>query len=128
MPVKHCSSCKTARAVLKRPKTFEQLCRECFYAALENEVHHTITNNNLYKPGERVAIAASGGKDSTVLAHIMTTLNARHGYVDRGGVDRGGVDRGGVDRGGVDGHHQQTTTIPTLLNNHFIRTLEPLPT
>jgi cytoplasmic tRNA 2-thiolation protein 1 len=24
--------------------------------------------------------AAAGGKDSTVLAHMLTTLNARHGY------------------------------------------------
>ncbi|KAG2451616.1 hypothetical protein HYH02_003397 [Chlamydomonas schloesseri] len=36
--------------------------------------------NKLFKRGERLAIAASGGKDSTVLAHIMTTLNARHDY------------------------------------------------
>lgn len=28
----------------------------------------------------RIAIGASGGKDSTVLAHIMTTLNVRHDY------------------------------------------------
>lgn len=30
--------------------------------------------------GERVGVAASGGKDSTVLAHIMTLLNDRYGY------------------------------------------------
>jgi cytoplasmic tRNA 2-thiolation protein 1 len=36
--------------------------------------------NNLFKPGERVAIAASGGKDSTVLAHIMTLLNEKYAY------------------------------------------------
>ncbi len=57
-----------------------QLCRECFYAALEEEVHQTISQNGLFKRGERVAIAASGGKDSTVLAHMMTLLNARHDY------------------------------------------------
>lgn len=55
-----------------------QLCKECFYQCLEDEVHHTIISNNLFKPGERVAIAASGGKDSTVLAHLMTLLNKRH--------------------------------------------------
>jgi tRNA(Ile)-lysidine synthase TilS/MesJ len=27
-----------------------------------------------------VAIAASGGKDSTVLAHVLTELNRRHNY------------------------------------------------
>lgn len=34
----------------------------------------------MFKKGDSVAIAASGGKDSTVLAHIMTLLNEKHGY------------------------------------------------
>lgn len=37
-------------------------------------------SNNLFKRGERIAIGASGGKDSTVLAHVLTTLNKRHDY------------------------------------------------
>ncbi|PRW32553.1 cytoplasmic tRNA 2-thiolation 1 [Chlorella sorokiniana] len=78
--VRQCVHCASQRAVLRRPKTAEPLCRECFYAALEQEVHETITAARLFKPGERVAVAASGGKDSTVLAHMLTTLNARHGY------------------------------------------------
>jgi cytoplasmic tRNA 2-thiolation protein 1 len=57
-----------------------QLCRECFYAALEDEVHQTIVQSKLFIPGERVAIGASGGKDSTVLAHLLTLLNKRHKY------------------------------------------------
>ncbi len=44
-------------------------------------MHQTIIESKLFKRGERVAIAASGGKDSTVLAHVMTTLNERHGCV-----------------------------------------------
>ena len=56
-----------------------QLCRDCFYRAFEEEVHETIVQNRLFLPGERIAVAASGGKDSTVLAHVMTTLNARYG-------------------------------------------------
>ena len=55
-----------------------QLCKTCFYKELEDEVHQTIISNQLFKRGERVAIAASGGKDSTVLAHMMTLLNERH--------------------------------------------------
>lgn len=55
-----------------------QLCKECFYQCLEDEVHETIVSNALFKPGERVAVAASGGKDSTVLAHLLTLLNERH--------------------------------------------------
>jgi cytoplasmic tRNA 2-thiolation protein 1 len=55
-----------------------QLCKCCFFRCFEDEVHQTISSSNLFKPGERVAIAASGGKDSTVLAHMMTLLNERH--------------------------------------------------
>lgn len=40
----------------------------------------TITRAKLFKRGDRVAIAASGGKDSTVLAHVMKTLNERYDY------------------------------------------------
>ena len=75
---KLCGHCATARAVLRRPKTSEHLCRECFFSALEAEVHETITSNALFRRGQRVAVAASGGKDSTVLAHMLTTLSRRH--------------------------------------------------
>ena len=46
----------------------------------EEEIHETITKNKLFVPGDTVAIGASGGKDSTVLAHIMKVLNERHNY------------------------------------------------
>lgn len=55
-----------------------QLCKECFYVALEDEVHETIVRYKLFRPGEVVAMGASGGKDSTVLANMMKTLNTRH--------------------------------------------------
>lgn len=58
-----------------------QLCKDCFYAAFEAEVHETIASNSLFKPGDRVAIGASGGKDSTVLAYLMGLLNERHRHV-----------------------------------------------
>jgi cytoplasmic tRNA 2-thiolation protein 1 len=34
----------------------------------------------LFHAGEKIAIAASGGKDSTVLAHTMGILNKRYNY------------------------------------------------
>ena len=135
-----CSMCQACRAHLRRPKTGARVCRDCFCAALEREVHETITagvqlpmtnvhtsehtcdrpstgqedgayirpdhkpaaastgthkrenrmppvdagggesQEPLFKRGERVAIAVSGGKDSTVLAQILTTLNERYSY------------------------------------------------
>lgn len=79
MPVL-CSCCARARAMLKRPKTGHSLCRECFFWAFEEEVHETIVSAGLFTQGETVAIGASGGKDSTVLAHVLKVLNDRHHY------------------------------------------------
>ena len=44
------------------------------------QVHETIIENNLFERGDVVAIGASGGKDSTVLAYIMKLLNDRYDY------------------------------------------------
>lgn len=74
-----CALCD-ARAILKRPKTGQPVCRSCFFKVFETEIHNTIVNSALFRRGERVGIAASGGKDSTVLAHIMTLLNERYDY------------------------------------------------
>ncbi|KAI9675515.1 MAG: nucleotidyltransferase [Trizodia sp. TS-e1964] len=80
MPPKPCESCHTARALIIRPKTRQKLCRPCFLLAFETEIHHTITSHALFHRGERIAIGASGGKDSTVLAAVLATLNTRHDY------------------------------------------------
>jgi len=78
--VRVCNICQTQRAALKRPKTGEMICRECFYKIFEEEVHRTIVDKKLFHRGEKIAIAASGGKDSTVLAEVMSLLNQRHNY------------------------------------------------
>ncbi|KAK6939042.1 Cytoplasmic tRNA 2-thiolation protein 1, C-terminal, partial [Dillenia turbinata] len=75
-----CCLCNQRRAALKRPKTLQQICRECFYDVFEDEIHRVIVDNQLFKPGERIAIGASGGKDSTVLAYVLSELNKRHNY------------------------------------------------
>lgn len=38
------------------------MCRECFFAAFEDEVHQTITSAQLFKEGDKIAVGASGGK------------------------------------------------------------------
>ena len=80
MPPTLCSAKCGKRAVLKRPKTGDALCKDCFYWAFETEIHFTIIKAKLFKKGDYVAIGASGGKDSTVLAHVMKTLNERFDY------------------------------------------------
>ena len=37
-------------------------------------------STQLFKKGERVAVGASGGKDSTVLAYILNLLNKKYNY------------------------------------------------
>ena len=66
--MKFCEMCTKNKAALKRPKTAEMICKECFFQAFEKEVHQTIVTNNLFSRGERVAIAASGGKGLSVKA------------------------------------------------------------
>lgn len=77
---RQCSICNLRRPALKRPKTLEQICRECFYVVFEEEIHQVIVENQLFKSGERIGIGASGGKDSTVLAYVLSELNRRHNY------------------------------------------------
>ncbi|XP_054252577.1 cytoplasmic tRNA 2-thiolation protein 1 [Indicator indicator] len=85
MPAPRCRRCPLA-AALRRPRTSEPLCRRCFLQAFEDEAFQTPS------PGSSVAIAASGGKDSSVLAHLLARLNGRLG----GGAGEGrGVASGG---------------------------------
>ncbi|TID14839.1 hypothetical protein CANINC_004510 [Pichia inconspicua] len=65
---------------MKRPKNLQKLCKECFFHVFETEIHLTIQKEKLFQRGETIAIGASGGKDSTVLASIMKTLNERYDY------------------------------------------------
>ena len=41
-------------------------------------MHETIINNHLFKPGDKIAIGTSGGKDSTVVAHVLNKLNKKY--------------------------------------------------
>ena len=63
MAPKLCSLCHVNRALVKRPKTGQQVCKDCFFEVFETEVHNTITEGNgIFHRGEKVAIGASGGK------------------------------------------------------------------
>lgn len=75
-----CSRCGETRAAVRRPKTGAAVCKPCFFTLFEDEVHETIVQERLFDRGDRVAIGASGGKDSTVLACVLALLNHRHDY------------------------------------------------
>ncbi len=80
MPPTTCESCGFTKAAVIRPKNGHKICKSCFISVFEDEIHETITTSKLFQRGERIAIGASGGKDSTVLASVLKALNERHGY------------------------------------------------
>jgi cytoplasmic tRNA 2-thiolation protein 1 len=80
MPPSTCQICSVARAQILRPKNHAKICAPCFIKLFEDEVAETVEASELFQPGERVAIGASGGKDSTVLASVLKTLNERHAW------------------------------------------------
>jgi len=50
------------------------LCSEHYTAWFEARVAETIMTHQLFAPGDRVAVACSGGKDSTALLHVLRKL------------------------------------------------------
>ena len=74
-----CHSCGQP-AKIKTAKDTRLRCVACFLSWFEEDVHSTIQQTGVFEPGEKVAIGVSGGKDSTVLAHILHTLNRRYDY------------------------------------------------
>ena len=78
--MKKCNYCQKEKPALKRPKTGKLCCKNCFIKYFEEEIHETIINYKFFTLGETVAIGISGGKDSTVLAHVINKLNISKNY------------------------------------------------
>uniref|UniRef100_A0A914DN93 Cytoplasmic tRNA 2-thiolation protein 1 n=1 Tax=Acrobeloides nanus TaxID=290746 RepID=A0A914DN93_9BILA len=74
-----CQNCGSPPKI-KCAKTSAILCAKCFLDWFEEDVHNTIQKTLIFNKGEKIAIGVSGGKDSTVLAHILYNLNKRHDY------------------------------------------------
>ena len=53
------------KAIIRRPKTGQIICKSCFFLVFEEEIHRTIIDNKLFSKGDKVAIAVSGGKGKT---------------------------------------------------------------
>ncbi|KAF8818157.1 PP-loop family protein [Cardiosporidium cionae] len=77
-PLRLCQTCGKNRSAISRPPHRQLLCQECFLSAFERDVYEVIVSQRLFTRGEKVAIGVSGGKDSSVLAYVMHTLNERH--------------------------------------------------
>lgn len=56
----------------------EILCASCFNASIVDKARRTVSKYHMIRPGERVAVAVSGGKDSLSLLKVLTGLYAPH--------------------------------------------------
>ena len=68
-----CARCG-GRAVFTRRYSGESLCPACFRESIVEKTRKTISKYHMFSPGERVAVAVSGGKDSLSLLKVLSTL------------------------------------------------------
>ena len=71
MPV--CFTCGAA-AFYTRRYSGEALCKACFGESIVEKTRKTIAKHRMIAPGERVAVAVSGGKDSLSLLRVLASL------------------------------------------------------
>lgn len=68
-----CKRCK-ALAEVALPSHHAGFCRECFMVFFERQVRRAVKDHDMFKPGDRILCALSGGKDSLALASILRRL------------------------------------------------------
>ena len=73
-----CKRCEKYKAILKRPKTSDAMCKECFFFVFEEEVHKTITDAKIFKRGEKIGIGASGGKGNYLQETIIILFKIKN--------------------------------------------------
>jgi uncharacterized protein (TIGR00269 family) len=59
------------RAVYTRKYEGTALCKDCFIRSVESKVKRTIRKHRMVNEGDTVALALSGGKDSTTAAYLI---------------------------------------------------------
>lgn len=74
----NCERCGDRTSMIRHSMTHERLCKECFFFKVEEDVQKTIEKHALIHPGESIALGVSGGKDSSVMLHILYILQLRH--------------------------------------------------
>jgi len=69
-----CTVCRRREAFYMRQYSGEKLCRRCFTESIEEKVRVTIAKYKMFEVDDRIAVAVSGGKDSTSLLHILAKI------------------------------------------------------
>lgn len=62
------------KAVYFRKHEGQHYCRNCLSYQIEKRFKKTVAVNRLVNANERIAVAVSGGKDSSVLLHLMSKM------------------------------------------------------
>lgn len=57
----------------------ESLCRSCFSESIEDKAKSSIAKYGMFRHGDYIGVAVSGGKDSLSLLRILTRITAAHG-------------------------------------------------
>lgn len=71
-----CRKCGRA-AVIQRPYSGEIFCEQCFQLSIVDAVREAISKWNMLQRTDRIAVAFSGGKDSTVLLSILVQIQRK---------------------------------------------------
>jgi uncharacterized protein (TIGR00269 family) len=69
-----CQKCKKPSAITLR-YAHTELCGQHFAKFFESRVKRTVREFSMLRKGEKIAIALSGGKDSTVMLHILHKIS-----------------------------------------------------
>lgn len=69
-------ACKCGKGEIYFARNYEgtKLCKSCFVRSIEKKVKRIIRLNNLLERNDKIAIALSGGKDSTTVAYIINQI------------------------------------------------------
>lgn len=76
-----CKICNSQAIVVPRELGYP-LCKEHFVAYVEKRVVKAIRKHNMFNYNDLIGIAYSGGKDSTVLLHILNKIEKRFPHSD----------------------------------------------
>ncbi|ANQ09269.1 Cytoplasmic tRNA 2-thiolation protein 1 [Plasmodium coatneyi] len=75
-----CEQCGEKNVCMMKPSNRKKLCRDCFTEGFEEDVHATIVKKNMFHEKDKICIAVSGGKDSSVLAHVLVHIKKKYNY------------------------------------------------